>query len=91
MFDDAVFWLSLGTLIVVLLSLARNPSATSDNSRLERKLDLILKHLGLDPNQGLDEKIVELVKSGQKIQAIKLYREQTGVGLKEAKDYVEGL
>ena len=91
MFDDAVFWLSLGTLIVVLLSLTRNPSATIDNSRLERKVDLILTHLGLDPNQGMDETIVELVKSGQKIQAIKLYREQTGAGLKEAKDYVEGL
>jgi Ribosomal protein L7/L12 C-terminal domain len=91
MFDDAVFWLSLGTLIVVLLSLTRNPSATCDNSRLERKVDLILSHLGLDPHEGLDGKIVELVKSGQKIQAIKLYREQTGAGLKDARDYVEGL
>ncbi len=91
MFDDAVFWLSLGTLIVVLLSLTRNPSGTINNSRLERKVDLILSHLGLDPNQGMDDKIVELVKSGEKIQAIKLYREQTGAGLKEAKNYVEGL
>ena len=31
------------------------------------------------------------MKAGQKIQAIKLYREQTGAGLKEAKDYVESL
>ena len=31
------------------------------------------------------------MKAGQKIEAIKLYREQTGVGLKEAKDYVESL
>ena len=88
MFNDAVFWLVLGTFVMVLLSMARNPSATN-NSRLERKVDLILRHLGIDPNQGLDEKIMELVKAGQKIQAIKLYREQTGAGLKEAKDYVE--
>jgi ribosomal protein L7/L12 len=33
----------------------------------------------------------ELVKAGQKIQAIKLYREQSGAGLKEAKDYVANL
>lgn len=91
MFDDAVFWLTLSTLILVLLSLARNSSPTSNTNRLERKLDLILNHLGLDPKQGVDVKIMELMKSGQKIQAIKLYREQTGVGLKEAKDYVEGL
>jgi ribosomal protein L7/L12 len=32
-----------------------------------------------------------LVQSDQKIQAIKLYREHTRVGLKEAKDAVEGM
>lgn len=32
-----------------------------------------------------------LALAGNKIQAIKLYRELTGVGLKEAKDYVDSL
>jgi ribosomal protein L7/L12 len=32
-----------------------------------------------------------LVGQGNKIDAIKLVREQTGMGLKEAKDYVDGL
>ena len=32
-----------------------------------------------------------LAANDQKIQAIKLYRERTGVGLKEAKDAVEGM
>jgi len=32
-----------------------------------------------------------LKESGKLINAIKLYREQTGVGLKEAKDAVEGM
>lgn len=32
-----------------------------------------------------------LVASGNKIQAIKVYREKTGVGLKEAKDAVEAM
>jgi len=89
---DATFWLVLGTFVMVLLSMFRNSSSVANgNSRLERKVDLILKHLGIDPNQGVDEKIMELMKAGQKIEAIKLYREQTGVGLKEAKDYVESL
>jgi hypothetical protein len=91
MFDDAVFWLSLGTLFVVLLSLALKTSTTSDNSRIEWKLDLIIYHLGIHPDQGMDEKIVQLVKAGRKIEAIKLYREHAAVGLKEAKDYVEAL
>jgi len=89
---DATFWLVLAIFLVVFGSLR---TAKVNNewrlSRLERKVDLILSHLGLDPNQGVNEKIVELMKAGQKIQAIRLYREQTGVGLKEAKDYVESL
>ena len=87
---DGTFWL---VLIFGLLLMAHflSPKATGSNSRLERKVDLILKHLEIDPNQGVDEKIMELMKAGQKIKAIKLYREQTGVGLKEAADYVESL
>jgi len=36
-------------------------------------------------------RVKEALFAGQKIQAIKLYREQTGVGLAEAKDEVEKL
>jgi hypothetical protein len=62
--------------------------------RLEKKVDLILKHLGLEYVEtnicGLSPEVQELVrKPGQKIQAIKLHREQTGAGLAEAKDAVE--
>ena len=59
--------------------------------RRERKLDLILTPLGLAPKEDANLQIVELMKAGRKIEAIKLYREQTGVGLKDAKDYVESL
>jgi hypothetical protein len=38
-----------------------------------------------------DDELVELLRSRQKIAAIKLYREQAGCGLKEAKEYVESL
>ncbi len=37
------------------------------------------------------QEILTSIKSGQKIQAIKLYREQTGQGLKEAKEFIEEL
>ncbi|WP_128433927.1 ribosomal protein L7/L12 [Streptomyces cyaneus] len=58
-------------------------------ARVERKLDLILDHLGLgadDPRMG---EVLVLLRNGKKIQAIKVYREITGAGLKEAKDAVE--
>ena len=38
-----------------------------------------------------DPRVTELVQSGQTIEAIKLYRELTGVGLAEAKDAVDRL
>lgn len=45
-----------------------------------------------DPNpEDQASRVKEALFAGQKIQAIKLYREQTGVGLKEAKDAVEKL
>lgn len=45
-----------------------------------------------DPNpQETSKRVREEMFAGNKIQAIKLYREQTGVGLKEAKDAVEKL
>ncbi len=38
-----------------------------------------------------DQQLLELIAKGKKIPAIKLYRERTNVGLKEAKDAVEAL
>ena len=67
---------------------------------IEAKLDAIMAHLGIGPGggqaqgfvsndpQGMPD-VVELVRRGKLIQAIKIYRERTGVGLKEAKDAVE--
>ena len=39
----------------------------------------------------MESRILILLAQHQKIEAIKLVREQTGMGLKEAKDYVEAL
>jgi ribosomal protein L7/L12 len=40
---------------------------------------------------GVDSEVVALAQSGQKIEAIKRYRELTGAGLAEAKQAVEAL
>ena len=64
-------------------------------ARLERKVDLILQHLGITyvetaPPCPLSPEVQDLARDpSRKIAAIKLHREQTGVGLKEAKDAVE--
>jgi hypothetical protein len=38
-----------------------------------------------------DAQILELLRTGKKIHAIKIYREKAGGGLREAKEYVESL
>ena len=46
----------------------------------------------LDAAQQADvDPLMDLVRSGKKIEAIKIYRQRMGVGLKEAKDAIEAL
>ena len=85
-------WLLIVILALSILSLlSRSGDQSARLAALDRKFDLILKNLGINPSDGLDPQLENLVRDGEKIEAIKLYRTQTGVGLKEAKEYVEGL
>lgn len=47
--------------------------------------------LGIQLLPEVDEEIKAMVKSGQKIQAVHKVFQLTGAGLKNAKDYVDGL
>ena len=86
-------YLLVAILILAVLSLFIRGGGSDGAclARLERKLDITLKHLGIDATADVNPRVLELVRSGQKIEAIKLYRSETGVGLKEAKDFVESL
>jgi ribosomal protein L7/L12 len=59
--------------------------------RVDAKLDLLLKSAGIeyDPHKNLPAQVIESLRRGEKIQAIKHYREFSGVGLREAKEFVE--
>ena len=43
------------------------------------------------PSEEQIEAITDALASGKKIEAIKIYRESTGKGLKEAKEFVDAL
>ncbi len=64
-------------------------------ARLERKIDLILEHLGIadqdDVPGAVSLRVRQLAAAGNKIGAIKQLREETNMGLKEAKDTVDAL
>ena len=61
--------------------------------RLEAQVEFLFKHLGVsmnaDGSPAVDPRIIEALKKGQAIEAIKIYRELTGLGLAEAKSAVE--
>lgn len=80
-------------LIVLLLTggsilAGRQPS---DSRRLERKLDALLKHHGIEPPTGMAPEVQQLARDPEKkIAAIKLHREEhPGLGLAEAKADIE--
>ncbi len=67
--------------------------------RLEQKVDFLLNELGLaekaeanlllTPDNAMMAEVRDLIRRNRKIEAIKVYREHTGVGLKEAKDVID--
>jgi ribosomal protein L7/L12 len=93
-------YLTLSLIVLVSVGAAAaarsafRPSDAARLRRLEAKVDLILHHLGLEYTEptpdGLSPEVKALADDpSTKIRAIALHREQTGAGLKEAKDAVE--
>ena len=89
-FANSNSWIIIATFVFVLLIWMKMGN-DAGLKRVERKLDAIAKYLEIDFTAGVDQQVVELAHAGKKIEAIKLYREKTGVGLKAAKDFVDSL
>jgi hypothetical protein len=99
--DQALLFVVFFVLLAVVIFrrlLASQRHGTSDDvskrqTRLEAKVDLLLKHAGLtyDPRANAPPGVLDALRAGQKIEAIRLYRQATGVDLKTAKDFVESL
>jgi ribosomal protein L7/L12 len=84
----AVAGLTLGIVFVLVVIVSR---ASAGVARIERKVDLLLKHSGVDVAAANADQLMTLVREGKKIEAIKLYREISGCGLAEAKAHIESL
>ncbi|MBB4844664.1 ribosomal protein L7/L12 [Paucibacter oligotrophus] len=85
-------WLLALLLIFCIFQLSRLHSRIG---RLETQLDALLRHFKVAA-EGRFEEPSEQVKAlardpKTQIETIKAYREQTGLGLKEAKEVVDGL
>lgn len=70
---------------------SQNVQLAARLARVERKLDVIMAHLGIAAEPEAHDEVRRLAQEGKVIEAIKLYRDQTGAGLAEAKQHVDGL
>ena len=63
--------------------------------KLERLVTLLMEKVELEcdekPGPDISLMIKDLARKGELIEAIRLYREETGAGLKEAKAFIESL
>lgn len=77
---------------VTLMWLVINVGHLQNNiDKVNKKLDKISEQVGVSneiSDVAMDELKV-LIEKGQKVKAIKEYRVATGVGLKEAKEYID--
>ena len=63
--------------------------------RLERQVAFLMEKLGIEyhdeSNAVASPEILKLLRKGAKLQAIKLFRQETGADLKTAKEFIESL
>jgi ribosomal protein L7/L12 len=95
---DILATVALVVLLVglILLGLAGSSNARREQQRaaarltvIDRKLDAIVAHLGISMPDREPPGVLRLVLAGEKIAAIKPYREATGASLLDAKNAVE--
>ena len=75
-------------LFVRLLAIERRLARLS---RVDAKLDALLRNAGVtfDEYQDVPPEVREALQQGRTVLAVKLIRQTTGVGLKEAKEFVD--
>ncbi|WP_243156367.1 ribosomal protein L7/L12 [Clostridium sp. C8-1-8] len=102
--DMTTIILVIGAIILIGLITAIG-KLRSDVSSIKYTLEMLERKLGTTSvdnmnikseapnsesvNNDLNDEIRKLILEGKKIKAIKVYRVATGVGLKEAKDYID--
>lgn len=90
--DNHVICIAVGAGIVIILVSIIN-QLRSEIASMKIVLDRISKQGGI-PDMVSEEvkgELMSLISKGKRIEAIKRYRVVTGIGLKEAKDYIDQL
>ena len=92
--DNEIIGVIIVVVVVLFMSIENNNKVLrADISRINKKLEKIAKQIGVpdDEKCNMDNELRNIIAENGKIKAIKKYREVTGIGLKEAKEYVDNL
>lgn len=78
---------------VVMVIVANLSSISKEINKINKKIDKIMSTLNISEYDYdlIDNELKNIISDKGKIKAIKRYREITGVGLKEAKEYIDKL
>lgn len=83
--------LVIGMLFIILIISLTAPNGPDPRIKLiNKKLDRIMEHLGME-EENIDEELMDLLREGKMVAAVKRQREETGMSLKEAKEYIDEL
>ena len=90
--DSNVMWIMIRVFTLIILSSIIS-QLRNDIMRMKLTLDKIAKQVGIPDivTKDVKDELITLISEGNKIKAIKRYRMVTGLGLKEAKEYVDQL
>jgi ribosomal protein L7/L12 len=89
--DEIMDYIIIAILVVIVLILL---SSISDLQNKIRKMNTVLEKISDQvgvPEDPVNNDLRILISEGKKIEAIRKCRESTGLGLKEAKDYIDDL
>ena len=91
MIEQFAIWIFVALIVGFVFGRWSRPPQDSRLSHIDRKLTMLTEHFKLkwDPTVGVPEEVLAKVRAGSKIEAIKLYRDLTGRGLKESHDLIE--
>lgn len=91
MIEQMALWLLAAVLLGFFMGRASKPSNDPNLTWIDRKLTMLTEHFKLkwDPTVGVPEEVLAKVRAGDKVDAIKLYREMTGKGLRESHELID--
>jgi hypothetical protein len=91
MSNNVFLWLLIAVLVGYILGSTSRRGHADRFADIDRKLTMLMDHFKLkwDPTVGVSEEVLSQVRAGNKIEAIKLYRDATGRTLKEAHERIE--